>query len=132
MQPTNFLKRVLLLDAASCLGMGALLAAGAGALSSIFGLDRALLFGAGAALLPIGLFILWIGVRRTLLPAAVYLIVAGNLLWVLESLLLVRGAEAISSLGTAFVLIQAAAVAGLSALEWIGIRRVRATAAAQG
>jgi hypothetical protein len=132
MQPTTFLKRILMLDAASCLGMGTLLAIGAATLSPLFGLDRALLFGAGAALLPIGLFILWIGVRRTLLPAAVYLIVAGNLLWVLESLLLVRGAEAITSLGTAFVLAQAAAVAGLSALEWIGVRRVRATAAAQG
>ena len=132
MQPTTFLKRILMLDAASCLGMGALLAIGAATLSPLFGLDRALLFGAGAALLPIGLFILWIGVRRTLLPAAVYLIVAGNLLWVLESLLLVRGAGAITSLGTAFVLVQAAAVAGLSALEWIGVRRVRATAAAQG
>ena len=130
MQPNLFLKRVLLLDAASCLGMGALLALGAGTLSPLFGLDRPLLLGAGVALLPIGLFILWIGARRTLLPAAVYLIVAGNLLWVIESVLVVRGAEAITALGTVFVLVQAAIVAGLSALEWIGLRRVRALAAA--
>jgi hypothetical protein len=129
MQPNLFLKRVLLLDAASCLGMGALLALGATPLSPLFGLDRALLFGAGGVLIPIGLFILWIGARRTLLPAAVYLIVAGNLLWVLESVLVVRGAEAITTLGTAFVLAQAAAVAGLSVLEWIGIRRLRGVAA---
>ena len=130
MQPLTFLKRVLLLDAASCLGMGALLALGAGALAPVFGLDSALLFGAGAVLIPVGLFILWVGARRNLIPAAVYLIVAGNLLWVLESLLVVRGAESITGLGTAFVLAQAAAVAGLSTLEWIGVRRVRAAAAA--
>ena len=129
MQPHLFLKRVLMLDAASCLGMGALLALGAGALAPLFGLDRALLFGAGVALLPIGLFILWIGARRSLLPAAVYLIVAGNLAWVVESVLVVRGAEAITPLGTAFVLAQAAAVAGLSALEWLGVRRLRGVAA---
>ena len=129
MQPHLFLKRVLLLDAASCLGMGVLLALGAGALSPLFGIERPLLFGAGIALLPIGLFILWVAARRTLLPAAVYLIVAGNLLWVIESVLVVRGAEAITALGTGFVLIQAASVAGLSALEWLGIRRVRGVAA---
>jgi hypothetical protein len=129
MQPLTFLKRVLLLDAASCLGMGALLAIGAGALSPLFGLDTPLLRWAGAALIPLGLFILWIGARRTLLAPAVWLIVAGNLVWVLESLLVVRGAEAVTPLGTAFVLAQAAAVAGLSALEWIGLRRVRVAAA---
>ncbi|WP_129793025.1 hypothetical protein [Sphingosinicella sp. CPCC 101087] len=129
MQPNLFLRRVLMLDAASCLGMGALLVVGAGALAPLFGLDRSLLFGAGVALLPVGLFILWTGVRHTLMPWAVYLIVAGNLLWVLESLLVVRGAATtITALGTAFVLMQAAAVAGLSALEWFGIRRLRAAA----
>jgi hypothetical protein len=129
MQPNLFLKRVLLLDAARCLGMGALLALAATPLSPLFGLDRALLFGAGAVLITIGLFILWVGARRTLLPAAVYLIVAGNLLWVLESLLVARG-DAVTALGTAFVLAQAGAVAGLSVLEWIGLRRARATATA--
>jgi hypothetical protein len=128
MQPNLFLRRVLMLDAASCLGMGALLAVGAGALEPYFGLDRSLLFGAGVALLPIGLFILWVGARRILMPWAVYLIVAGNLLWVLESVLVVRGSGTITTLGTAFVLVQAAAVAGLSVLEWFGVRRLRAAA----
>ena len=129
MQPHLFLKRVLMLDAASCLGMGVLLAAGAAALSPLLGLDRSLLFGTGVVLVPIGLFILWVAARRALLPAAVYLIVAGNLLWVIESLLVVRGSEAITALGTAFVLVQAAAVAGRSVLEWIGVRRLRGVAA---
>jgi hypothetical protein len=128
MQPTLFLKRVLMLDAASCLGMGALLAIGADALSPLFGLESSLLFGAGAALIPSGLFILWVATRAQIRPLFVYLIVAGNFVWVLESLLLIRGATGITGLGTAFVVAQAAAVAGLALLEWIGVRRARQTA----
>ena len=73
MQPTLFLKRVLMLDAASCLGMGALLAFGAGALSPLFGLETSLLLGAGAALIPSGLFILWVGTRTQIRPLFVYM-----------------------------------------------------------
>jgi hypothetical protein len=128
MQLTLFLKRVLLLDAASCLGMGALLAPIAGPLSPLFGLENSLLFGAGVALIPTGLFILWVGTRTQIRPLLVYLVIAGNFVWVLESLLLVRGAAEITGLGTAFVVAQAAAVAGLALFEWIGVRRARQTA----
>lgn len=126
---TTFLKRVLLLDAASCLGLGLILAAGAGALAPLFGLDQPLLFGAGAALVPTGLFILFVATRSRASAWLVGLVIVGNLLWVLESLLVIRGADAISALGTAFVAAQAAAVAGLATLEWIGIRRARQVAA---
>ena len=129
MQLTLFLKRILLLDAASCLGMGALLIAGAGALAPLLGLDRSLLFGAGLVLIPIGLFILWTATRRSLMPLAVYLIVAGNLAWVVESLLLIRGADSISAIRTVFVAAQAAMVAVLAILEWVGVRRAGRTAA---
>ena len=122
MQVTPFLKRVLLLDAVSCLGMGAMLVVGGGTLAPLFGLDRPLLTGAGLTLVPIGLFILWVGTRASVRPLAVYAIIAGNLLWVIESLLVVRGAEAITALGTAFVLAQAGAVAGLALLETVGVR----------
>ena len=123
MDMTNFLKRVLLLDSASCLGMGALLLAASAPLAPAFGLSERLLTGAGAALIPVGLFILFVATRRQLRPLLVYLIVAGNALWVAESLLLLRTAPEISALGTLFVAGQAAAVAGLALLEWIGIRR---------
>ena len=129
MDMTNFLKRVLLLDSASCLGMGALLLAASGPLARAFGLGETLVTGAGAALVPVGLFILWVGTRAQLRPLLVYLIVAGNLLWVAESLLLLRTAREISTLGTLFVAVQAAAVAGLALLEWIGVRRATQTPA---
>src|SRR5262245_52261144 len=107
MQLTAFLKRVLLLDAVSCLGLGVLLVVASDRLVPLFGLERSLILGAGAALIPIGLFILWTGTRKETRPMLVYLIVAGNLLWVLESLLLIRSAETITGLGSLFVAAQA-------------------------
>lgn len=125
MQMTPFLKRVLLLDAASCLGMAALLLPGATALAPLLGLDRSLLIGAGAMLAPLGLLILWIATRQKLYLWLVGLVVAGNLLWTVESLLLLRMIEGVTTLGLLFVSGQAAIVATLALLEGIGLRRAR-------
>ena len=126
---STFLKRVLTLDAASCLAMGLLLTLGAGALAPMFGIDRQIVGGAGLALIPIGLFILWLGTRQAAAPAFVYLVIAGNIAWSVESVVLIANADGITALGIAFVGVQAAAVAGLSLLEWIGVRRARAATA---
>ena len=126
---STFLKRVLTLDAASCLAMGLLLTLGAGALAPMFGIDRQIVGGAGLALIPIGLFILWLGTRQAAAPAFVYLVIAGDIAWSVESVVLIANADKITPLGIAFVGVQAAAVAGLSLLEWIGVRRARAVAA---
>ena len=129
MQMTPFLKRVLLLDAASCLGMAALLLPGATALAPLLGLDRSLLIGAGAMLAPLGLLILWIATRRDLYLWLVYLVIAGNVLWTVESFLLLRIAAGVTAVGVTFVAGQAAIVATLALLEWTGIRRAREIAA---
>ena len=130
MQMTTFLKRVLLLDAASCLGMGAGLLLGAGPLAGPLGLPEALLTGAGAVLIPIGLFIAVIGTRATPPAALVWLVIVGNLGWVVESAIVAFGTAGITPLGTAFVLAQAAAVLGLAVLEYVGVRRATTVAAA--
>ena len=126
---STFLKRVLTLDAASCLAMGLLLTLGAGALAPMFGIDRQIVGGAGLALIPVGLFILWLGTRQAAAPTFVYLVIAGNIAWSVESVVLIANADKITPLGIAFVGVQAAAVAGLSLLEWIGVRRARAATA---
>ncbi len=128
MKLSTLLKRVLILDAASCLGMGAALALGAGALSPLFGIDAAVVRGAGLALLPVGAFILWLGTRSEAPAALVYAVILGNAAWVVESLLLASSTSGITPLGIAFVSVQAAAVAGLSLLEWLGLRQSRAAA----
>lgn len=129
MPMSPFLKRVLLLDAISCLGMAALLLPGAALLAPLLGLDRGLLFGAGALLAPLGLLILWIATRRDLYLWLVSLVVAGNLLWTVESVLLLTVAAGVTAIGVAFVSGQAAIVAGLALLEYVGIRRARQVAA---
>jgi hypothetical protein len=123
-----FLRRILMLDGASCLAMGALLALAASPFGTLFSLDRGLVAGAGLALLPVGVFILWLGSRRSVHPALIWAVIAGNLLWSAESLVTIGHADTTSPLGTAFVAAQAAFVAGLSLLEWIGLRRSRAEA----
>jgi hypothetical protein len=124
-----FLKRVLILDAGSCLAMALLLTLGGAPLASLFGIDARIVGGAGLALFPIGLFMAWLGTRKAAPAASVYLVIAGNALWTLESFVVAANAQEITSLGTALVTVQALAVAGLAVLEWIGLKRSRAAAA---
>lgn len=126
-----FLRRVLAADAASCLGMGVLCAAGAGALAGPLGLPRALLLEAGLVLLLCAAAIGWLASRRDAPRGLVLSVIAGNVAWVLGSLLLlVSPFVAPTTLGGVFVVAQAAAVAALAELEWIGLRRAGATAVA--
>lgn len=129
MQMTLFLKRVLLLDAASCLGMGLGLVAGAGMLAVPLGLPAALLSGAGLALLPIALFMGFVATRAAPPAIFVWLIILGNAGWIAQSLALVKITPTISALGTAFVLAQAAFVALVAAMEYAGLRRAVAATA---
>jgi hypothetical protein len=123
---STFLKRVLILDAASCLAMSGLLTLGGAPLARMFGIDPQIVGGAGLALVPVGLFMLWLGTRRAAAPAFVYLVIGGNALWTIESFIVAANAVAITGPGMAFVTLQALAVAGLAVLEWIGLRRSRA------
>jgi hypothetical protein len=125
MRMTLFLRRILMLDALSCFGMGIGLALAASALHPLLGLPEPLLFGAGLALLPIGAFILWVGTRQNIAPLFVYAIIGGNLLWAIESVLVVDGAVQITMAGTVVVIGQALAVAGLTLLEAIGLVQSR-------
>ena len=126
---TNFLKRVLILDSASCLFMGAILLAGGGDLSDLLGLSGSLVSGAGSLLIPLGLFILWLGTRSAAHPALVWLVIVGNVGWAAESLIVAFTTAGITGLGTLFVAGQGAAVAALAALEYAGLQRSRAVAA---
>ncbi len=130
MQLSTFLRRVLMLDAASCLAMGLVLVLGGSELVHLSGIDAAIVRGAGLGLLPVGLFMLWLGSRQYAWAGFVYLVIAGNLLWTVESLVLVFTTRGITPLGAAFVLGQAGAVAVLTVLEWMGARSSRAAAAA--
>ena len=122
----RLLGRILLVDAATCAAMGVALLAGAGLVDDLLGLGATFLRLAGAALLPFAALLLWTA-RQAPPPArVVHAIAAGNLLWVAASVALAIGArETLTTLGTAVVLAQAAAVLVLAELELTGARRLR-------
>ncbi len=129
MRMTTFLKRVLFLDAVSCLGMGAGLIAGSSALAGPLGLPATLLSGAGFALVPIGLFMAFVATRDAPPAILVWLIILGNAGWVAQSLALIGMAPAISAPGIACVVAQAAFVSLVACLEYTGLRRAVAATA---
>ena len=125
MQLSNFLRTVLKLDAATCLGTGALVLSTAGSLRAPLGVEAAALSAAAASLIPIGLFMLWLGVRREAHPALVYLVIVGNLGWTAASLATAFGLPGITAVGTALVAGQGVVVLALALLEWRGLVQSR-------
>lgn len=129
MQLSNFLRIILKLDAASCLGMAALALPAAGALQYPFGIDAALLTAAAAPLVPIGLFILWLGTRREAAAGLIWLVILGNLGWTAASLFAAANLPGITMLGQVAVTAQGLAVLALALAEWAGLRQSRAAIA---
>jgi len=77
-QHPNFLRTVLLLDAATCLLTGLLMKMGAIPLAELTDIPGALLFYAGVALLPVAAFIALVGAFPTIPVAGVWLVIMGN------------------------------------------------------
>ena len=126
---SDFLRTVLKLDAASCLGMAALVLPFAGTLAPVIGMEPAALSAAAASLIPIGLFILWAGTRREAPAAIVYLIILGNLGWTGASMATAFGLPGITGIGTLLIAGQGLAVLVLALLEWRGVRQSLGSAA---
>lgn len=122
MQLSNFLRTVLKLDAASCLAMAALVLPTASALQPALGVDAGVLSAAAASLIPIGLFIMWLGTRHRAPAALVWLVIVGNLGWTAGSLVAASGFPGITPLGQAAVAGQGLAVLALALAEWAGLR----------
>lgn len=129
MQLSTFLRTVLKLDSASCLGTAALVLPAAGVLQLPLGIDATLLQAAVAPLVPIGLYMLWLGTRREAAPALVWLVIAGNIGWAAGSLFAAASLPGISALGQLAVTGQGLAVLALALLEWAGLRQSRTAVA---
>ncbi|MDO9707426.1 hypothetical protein [Paracraurococcus lichenis] len=128
--PSAFLRRVLWLDAASCIGMGLLLAALAAPLARWFGLPQMLLHETGLFLIAFAALVAALAWRQASPRLLFWLVVVGNVLWALDSvLLLVSGWVAPTALGGVFVVAQALVVAVLAELEYAGLRRAGPLAA---
>ena len=120
---TACLRRVLMVDAATCIATGVLLSLFAAPLSTLLGLPASLLFYAGASLFPIAAFMAWLALRRDVARWGAWLVILGNAGWVAGSVL-VLALFPPTALGYAFVIAQAVVVAFLAELEYYGLRRV--------
>jgi hypothetical protein len=121
MHRSTFLRCVLLIDAATCAAIGALLTLDGGALAPLFGLAAVLLRCSGISLLPIAAFMVWVATRERLPRAGVWVVIMGNAGWVAGSAALLL-AVAATPIGGAFVVAQALGTAVLAALEYVGLR----------
>ncbi|MBC8069148.1 MAG: hypothetical protein IAG13_12510 [Deltaproteobacteria bacterium] len=123
---TRSLRRILFFDAATCVASGVLMTAAASPLAHVFHLPAGLLQGAGLALFPIAAFIAFVGARATTSLPAVAMVVAGNLAWAAAAVeVIVGGTFTPSVWGSAFAIVQALTVLGLSVLELRGALALR-------
>jgi hypothetical protein len=119
----NFLRNVLLVDAATCVASGLLMTIGARPIAGLTGLPAGLLGSAGLSLFPIAAFMAFVAIRQPIWPIGVWLVILGNVGWVVGCLGLLLGAFASpTAFGIAFVSAQAIAVAVLAELEFTGLR----------
>jgi hypothetical protein len=124
----TFLRRVLAIDAVSSGAMGLGLVLLAPALAAILGLPAELLREAGWVLLPFAAFVGFLALRQQVSRPGVWIVIALNALWVIDSvLLLVAGSVEPNALGYTFVIGQAIIVGVFAELEYFGLRRVART-----
>ena len=122
----DFLRRVLYFDAASGALTGLLMTMASAPLAALTGLSTSHLMTAGLALFPVAAYMAYVGSRRPIPALGVKVIIAGNVAWVVASIAVMAGALGpITSFGTAFVAVQAAAVAVLALLETMGLSRLQ-------
>ena len=127
----KLLKTVLVLDAATCLAFGVLLTLGADLLGEWLSLPSNLLLIAGVILFPCAVLMYVTGRQATPSPALVWLIIIGNVGWVIASIaVLLLPAISPNLFGTGFVILQATAVCVLAWMEYrvLGTARKLATA----
>ena len=122
-----FVRRALQADAVASAATGLLLAIGAELLTDWLGLLASLMRYAGLSLLSFATIVLFVGLRQAPPRAAVLAIIAYNVLWAIDSfVLLASGWVSPTLLGSAFVVMQAVTVGLLAVLQWIGVKRAAA------
>jgi hypothetical protein len=123
-QPSSFLRRALLADAAFSGVSALLLTFGAGAFATLLNLPQALLLETGLFLIAYAAFVGWLGSRSSMLKALVWIVIIGNAAWTLTSIaLLFSGAVSPNLLGQIFIVAQAIATGVFAELQYVGLRK---------
>ena len=130
-RPSLFLRRALLADGVVTGACALLMVTGGAFLAGLLGLPEPLLFYAGLGLVPYALIVGYLGTRESLPRGAVWAVIACNLLWALDCVaLLAFGGMSPTWLGEAFVVVQILTVLVFAELQYMGLRRANALAAA--
>ncbi|MFI6506257.1 hypothetical protein ACIBCT_01510 [Streptosporangium sp. NPDC050855] len=120
----GLLRLALKADAIASGANGVLYVAAAAVFGELFGLPAAFLYPAGAFLVAFAAVLFLIASRPAVSRVAVGVTMAVNVAWVAASVeSLVAGWFPLTGLGTALVIAQAVAVAGLTALQFAGLRK---------
>lgn len=128
---SGFLRRVLVLDAAISGVTALLFLFAAHLIAPLLSLPEGLLRYSGVALVPFVIYVGLLAGRGTVSRGAVSAIIAMNVAWVVASLwLLVGRTVQPNTLGYVFVIVQALAVALFAEMQYVGLRRADARAAA--
>lgn len=121
---SNFLRYVLFADAATCTACGLLLSVGGALLQNLTGLPASLTFYAGLSLFPFAAFLIYSATRKSISKTAVWAIIGINLLWTIDSLLLLASGYVLpTAFGYIFVIMQALGVFIFAALEFSALRK---------
>jgi hypothetical protein len=124
--PAPLLTSALRLDAVASGGLGVVSLAGAGFLASLLGLPAVFLMAVGAVCLGWAAFLAFLASRQRLASTAAWAVIALNLVWVVESaMIVVLGWIEPTPLGYAFVVAQAVAVALFACLQFVGLKQSR-------
>ena len=127
---SSLLRRVLIVDALTSGACGLAMFALADVFASLLQLPGEQVREAGIILLPFAAFVGFVASRQEPARLAVWAIIAMNILWVVDSILLLfSGWVAPNVLGYVFVIAQAAMVLVLADLEYMGLKRSPAVAA---
>jgi hypothetical protein len=124
MIPSLLLRRALQADTAFSGAGAAIFSLGAGELAPLFNLPEALLRETGLFLIAYAALVGWMSTRQSFPRILGGIVVVGNALWTLASIvLLFSGAVTPNLLGEAVVAVQAVATGTLAELQYIGLRR---------
>ena len=122
--PSGLLRKALLADAVLSGLTGLILLSAADPLAGLLTLPAGLLRWSGAILIPFAAFVAVIGSSHRVRRPLVVAIIACNVLWAMDSvLLLVTDWVNPNALGRIFVIAQSITVAVLAEFEFMGLRR---------
>ena len=121
----TLLRTALGLDAAVSGAMGLVLVLAAGPLAALLRIPEPLLRYVGLVLFPYAAWVAYVGTRPAVARGQATAVVAVNAVWAASSILLLVGAlVSPTTLGVAFVVLQALVVFAFAEAQWIGLRRV--------